>query len=332
MELQQYSPGFLRGGGRVGVAYFFVLSGFLTGLKAANNEKYEIDTTSATGKAINFYLYHIPFLILILPKQIWMFKENLVEGLTSFSMNALLLHSWVPISSHYYFGFNGPSWFLSTLLMLVIVTPFILKFVRKTYKKNANSAKVIILCCFLMQIFLACVAEEETSRYWLYVFPPIRMLDYLSGICLGFIFHNRTLLKVSETKYSIYEIIAVCIYIVYLVEIPYIPKNFTWSAILMPGALFTIYVLARGIGIISKILSYKAVIYIGNNSFYYMMCHQVVFSWMNSLNKHFLNLNPWMAVVVSLILILLGKRIFDFYMSVVDKYAPASLTCRKSKH
>lgn len=112
------------GGGDMGVACFFVLSGFCYALgygrkvKAADFD-YRVFLKSRLAK---FYPLHWITMLIAIPVSLdagqgW--KNGAILG-----VNALLMQSWFPLSSVYY-SFNGVSWFLSDMLFLVAVFPFL---------------------------------------------------------------------------------------------------------------------------------------------------------------------------------------------------------------
>lgn len=79
------------------------------------------------------------------------------EGKISFGLNALLLQSWVP-EAQIWRGFNGPSWYLSTLVFLFLITPFLEYIDTKFDKKKTYVYGVLLLfmiaVCFALPVIL----------------------------------------------------------------------------------------------------------------------------------------------------------------------------------
>lgn len=178
---------FTRGGG-YGVAGFFVLSGYL------NNKKHYNDSFSLFD-AIKFSLYRIKklyvlHLICMLPyltRDLPIIYEYFINGnkawqnyVIKYGMNVMLLQSifikWGSV--------NGVSWFLSCIMIVYLLTPWLLRVNKIINKKKLNLCCVVI---FLIVLYLL-------NRYeWTYHSPFFRVFQYMVGI----IFAN-----ISEMHYK----------------------------------------------------------------------------------------------------------------------------------
>ena len=118
---------FFWGGGTLAFVYFFVLSGFVIGI----NNNYKINSIKDYKNYINhkvkkLYIFHIIFLFLQVPLSHSYLTTTSVKSFVSLILNICLLQSWIP-DSEIWLGFNGPSWYLSTLIFLIAVTPLLYK-------------------------------------------------------------------------------------------------------------------------------------------------------------------------------------------------------------
>lgn len=123
---------FLFAGGTMAVCFFFVISGFVIGIKK-NDYDSKISIVSGNNERIKHkfkkpYLFHILSLIIYLPLYFYIKGKIELVALPKIAINALLLQSWIPISG-VYLGFNSVSWYLSTLLFLTVFEPVILNLV-----------------------------------------------------------------------------------------------------------------------------------------------------------------------------------------------------------
>lgn len=161
--------------GAFGVALFIVLSGFLTVYK--NYECSELSPKDQLIKCMKkcyplhflTFLMAVPFCIRDL--------TNIKTWMVSF-LNLILVQSWIPKSS-VYFSNNAVSWYLSTYLFLMIVSPFVVK-----YLKQCNTSCIIGLLILnsSIQAVLALLSGNHSWAHWIiYICPITRTLDFVSG-------------------------------------------------------------------------------------------------------------------------------------------------------
>ena len=116
-------------------------------------------------------------------------------------------------------------------------------------------------------------------QYYLYTFPPVRLIDYFAVFFTGrlySIYGSSTAAALKRKYISAKEILAVIVIVLYLLSYSVVPKELSRAALYLPGAVFVIFIIAEGKGIVSKVLSIPMMVAIGNSSLYYMMCHQVI--------------------------------------------------------
>ncbi len=180
-----------------GVTFFFMLSGFLVAYK-----RNSIDTCKhfywRRVKRI-FPLHWIVLAAMILLDVACMHKFHYGWDLP---LHVLLLQSWVPNEAVFY-NYSIHSWFLSSLMFCIIVTPLLLKFFNRVGLKVAWT--VVIVACAAVA-FIALVTDEHWHSY-LYVCPAIRLADYALGIMLGATLRERAVPKISMVHATVSEIV-----------------------------------------------------------------------------------------------------------------------------
>lgn len=307
------------GGGTQAVAYFFVLSGFVEGLHIRKlGSKKEI-LSSLREKIGRFYKIHWVFLIVVIPIEILQIIRDPMKMSALFFINALLLQSWVPNDS-VWLSYNGVSWFLSDMIFLTAFSVVLHRFC-VWLEKREDCKKWFGLFLVGLAIVYFCVAgafshfgTDEINRYWLYAFPPMRILDYASGFFLARIFLRRRW-HPSAAMATSFEIVAIGIFAGYLILFPYVPYAFGRSAIYLPGAVITIYIFALSVGEISSLLSRKEFVYFGNQSFYFMMSHQVFLRYCAFGDKYanrLLGIDcDWLWVLLAMLLTILSRPVYD---------------------
>lgn len=278
-----------KGGGTEGVAFFFILSGFVEALhsrKEALNLKNVLQI--CVRKAKRFYTVHIFFLLVTIPTMIYMVLTEPTYSFIKFVLNALLLQSWFP-DEQIWLSYNSVTWFLSTLVFLclfIIPLHHVCSYVeQKTSAVKIYAALLAADCLMTFAVAFLLGSRCKNVNYYLYAFPPIRLLDYFSGFVLGrtFVLQQNNKTKISAATY--WEVVAVGVMVLYLLLFPYVPVPFVRAAIYQPGAAFVIYVIAAGAGKISRFLSNPLMVKLGEGSLYYMMSHQVIIQYCSLIHK-----------------------------------------------
>lgn len=160
-------------GGEMAVCFFFVVSGFLTAYThrgvPSSYRHYALQKYAKliTGNAI--------FLLLLLPKAYLGGEEHLT---TKFLLDLTLLQCWVPIRD-YNLAINGVAWFLSTLLFIYMLAPYIVRWVLNARWRHVG---LLALGMAIVVAVAAVSTPAEVSNFWLYMFPPFRLVDFVLGV------------------------------------------------------------------------------------------------------------------------------------------------------
>lgn len=162
-----------------GVTFFLMASGFLMAFKYP---KQSLDATGYRGFAWRhaMKLFPLHWLTLVM----WLAAMAMlgllqVKPLT-LALNATLLHSW-SLTHAIYFSLNKFSWFLSTLLFCYLCYPLLARWFRPMRMRH----KLIIIAVLAVIDFAVLAGSDDYSRTALYVFPPVRLIDFVIGITLA---------------------------------------------------------------------------------------------------------------------------------------------------
>ncbi len=123
--------------------------------------------------------------------------------------NFMLLQSWVP-KMDYYFSFNAVAWYLSTLMLFIVLFPAIILLIEKMTQRQR-----IISFLFLLVGYSALLLSVPTSMYHpiIYISPMTRMIDSLVGVALAYLFtaikSNSSLLKYGKSSFSVVVVVVV---------------------------------------------------------------------------------------------------------------------------
>lgn len=166
-------------GGDCGVAFFFALSGYgLMNGYGARAAAGTLDFVPFMRRRLSrIYPMHLLALAVAFAAMPWNFVDIKADILS-----ALLLQSWTPD----YFATNGPAWFLSTLVFLYVLFPWMARRVAAMRLRMLASMVVVGIVLMLAAYIVidAVGADKDTATRWLYVFPPARVLDFFLGMAV----------------------------------------------------------------------------------------------------------------------------------------------------
>ena len=279
-----YNPG--GGAAASAVSFFILLSGFLAGYTCVNqNIKCTLkECIKYVFKKIKkFYpLYIGTTAVTLLYSGL---KTHLLLGnfeavrdlLIQLFKNVFLIQSWFPTG---YFSYNSPSWFLSTMMLLYLCKTPLTYYLQKISTKKYGVFVLIGLFFIFSTLFAAyCYAIGQSTyspEFYLYIFPPARILEFTCGIILGFLM--RLLYKKCTSPniilFSILEFAA--FYIWYQA---YVTQQAEWECRSLRWFLPNLLILcifSMNAGILSKLFSFKWLKYLGDISFESYMIHQVI--------------------------------------------------------
>ncbi|WP_424187329.1 acyltransferase family protein [Actinokineospora sp. G85] len=174
--------------GWIGVSFFFLLSGFVLTWSARPGDRVTSFWRRRFAKILPNHL--VTFVIAMV----------LFAGTASTAVqatNLLLVHAWVPDMAHY-FSLNKPNWSLATEAVFYLLFPVFYGWLQKVPGKRLwpLAAGLAATITAIPAIALAALPATPTVPapddpapslvYWLvYIFPPVRALDFLLGMVLA---------------------------------------------------------------------------------------------------------------------------------------------------
>lgn len=257
--------------GYAGVSFFFILSGFI--LAYTYQEKFVNNNTTKRTFYISRVARIYPLHILTLVIWVYMRKDHPLNApyIINLLSNISLTQSFYPTDE---IRFNASAWSLSDEMFFYLLFPFIVMWFSKSrlklYITFVSTAFIILTLC---PIFSGTKNEE----WFFYVFPPIRLLDFT----LGIIIYN--LCKEINTNYikkqnnaTLIEISAIVIFFAFFATAYFIPQVYRHSLWYWIPVGLIISVFYFQAGYISKILSNKRIVWLGEISFAFYMFHGII--------------------------------------------------------
>lgn len=299
------------GGGDMGVACFFVLSGFCYALGYGKKVKgADFDYRGYIKiRLVKFYPLHWITLLAAIPISLYAglgWKNGVVLGL-----NGLLLQSWIPLSAVYY-SFNGVSWFLSDMVFLVAVFPFLSRALDRRTGRWMLLLPASALYCIL---FIWTPADLRNAV--LYINPLVRLCDFTVGILAGMWYlrlkENVFVTESVQRHKTLLRIVSLASFLLLLSMSVFIPEQYTLMAFMFwPIAVVMLVCISLNPG---GLLSTPLLQRLGQISFPFYMIHQLVIRYISILSdKADLNLSLPISVSVSLVLSMLLSHLSGKYI------------------
>lgn len=281
--------------GHIGVSFFFVLSGFV--LAFNYQDKLEKGQTSKTdfwvARFARIYPLHLVTLIIAAPLAISYVTElpqwlNLLFQLS-------LTQSFIPIVTSYY-SFNGVAWSISNEAFFYLLFPFFIT----TLSRKSFLLPVFLIAALLIPILPLFVQGTE----WMFKINPVfRFIDFGLGILL-FQLYRQFRRTITMHKGTILEITSVLFLLGFILFRNEVAEVFRYSSYYWLPMALVIFAFSFQKGMLSKLLSTRALIVLGEISFAFYMIHPLVIKYMNIIGKMTLptlGTHPLLLLAITLI-------------------------------
>lgn len=257
-----------------GVSFFFVLSGFIL----AYNYR---DLPDGTGRYLVSRFARIWPIHLVTFLLACLVLAPTGDVLSAIA-NLLLLQAWF-LHSEYVLSYNSVSWSISVEAFFYILLPLLLVARRLG----------LIVACIACASFLAAwlvgqsgLFDAATQRHFSLHFPPMRLAEFAFGVLVArwFIGGRAGHRLLSGTAAEIGALLVVAAWLLLLGEAAVSLRTsgnialFSWLAICagFPTFGLLICVFANGAGVLSRLLSLRPFVLLGEISFVTYMWHQIV--------------------------------------------------------
>lgn len=276
--------------GAWGVSVFLVLSGFVMVLNYWFKETVpSVSVGFVWNRIKKLYPLHIATmlcLVLLRIYSIFVVGGDIKKLIIDIILHSTLTQIWIP-KIEYYKTLNGLSWYLCVCVFIYFMFPLLLRLIKK-FKKNSH-AVVGILLLVVLQLLASFIAfrwgdadrNADFSMQWITYYCPItRLLDFAIGGCLGYIFiHSK---KNHKRRYGSYiaEIVTVllilCSWYIYTSGNTVLSSEYIkYTVLFIPSTVAFVWLIAREEGFVSRILSTKMLVRLGDISPYTFLIHHV---------------------------------------------------------
>ena len=283
--------------GRLGVNFFLVLSGFALSFGYSNtlNAKSIKRDVSFIKKRIS--KIYIPYLItMLLAIPLYILREDVLNIkllLVRLIINIGMVQSAIPFVK-YSTSINEVSWFISTVFIIYLFTPSILRLNNKA-TKHFTLLKLVffifvvlgIYCCFYMV-----VRQIEYVRFsdrWLsiiYINPIIRIFPFLLGIIGYNIYCLQGNFRIKSSSFV--EVLGMAAFVLWwiLADKTGFPTVVTECIDMLISMLVILAFAFSNRGIVSGLLSKEKMLILGNMSLDFYLLHYLVIKYGMLTVKH----------------------------------------------
>lgn len=312
--------------GRFGVNFFLVLSGFVLAIGYSNklDSNNIIQDVQFVKKRIS--KIYIPYLItMILAIPLYIFQVTPSEGplsakllISRLIINVGMMQSVIPFAK-YSASINGVSWFISTIFIIYLFTPYILRLNNKAAKhytllKLVCLAFVVLVlnCCVYMVIReLEYVRFADRGLSIIYINPLIRVFPFLLGVTAYNIYHLLEDFRIKNGSFI--EILGIAMFVLWwiIADITGLPIVVTECIDMIVSMLVVLIFAFSRSGIVSGLLSTEKMLDLGKISLEFYLVHYMVINYGMIAATHF-GLDKGIAV--------LPLTILYFALSVYGAY------------
>jgi peptidoglycan/LPS O-acetylase OafA/YrhL len=166
--------------GTVGVSFFFALSGFVLTWSLR-----DADTKRAFYRRRFARVYPLHLLTLLLAVPFFLFVGKGIDP-GQLVLAGGLLQAWIP-DGNVYFGMNAPSWSLSCEALFYAAFPFLAARLGSLGRPGLwkSMAAVLGLSLAVAGTVTMALTPGDDARFWVYIFPPFRVLEFIAGCLLA---------------------------------------------------------------------------------------------------------------------------------------------------
>ncbi|WP_250507680.1 acyltransferase [Caballeronia sp. GAFFF3] len=275
--------------GGTGVAFFFVLSGFILAYNYGG--LYENLEVSSVIRMYGLRLSRIyPMHLVTLMASIPLILSTQFPGIQTLLANITLTQSWYPHGIEI-FAFNGVSWTLSVELAFYLLLPFALYVSHKSgLTRTPFRCVTAALGCLCIAVTMKLPFEgwklQQFTRAWwfLYISPLPHVFIFLTGLFTGLWYNQvKPRVQTSVKAATAFEVAAISAMVMGFLLMHFWAIKFQGGLeiCLIPAFAFAISVFAVGRGKISSILSHPLLVLLGEISFSLYMVHQLVFFYLD---------------------------------------------------
>lgn len=275
-----------------GVSFFFVLSGFILCYAYRDFEGAASVRDFYVARIARIWPLHIFMLcafLLSMPKSAWFFGWTDSYHIAILLSNILLVHAWIPVVA-FFFGMNAVSWSISTEAFFYLIFPVL----RHRWEQTWHWKSLIIgLLAFgilaattvhgvpSIDVQKPLAASDQGIGY---ISPFVRIIEFAMGMLAANVYSAAKKRKLSESiaVWTVLEIVSISLVVLINQIDKHNPDPSPWTYFLVdspaaPAFMLVVVIFAFGKGLISKSVSVRPLVVLGEASFALYLSHLLLY-------------------------------------------------------
>lgn len=296
--------------GYCGVSFFYILSGFI--LSHAYGDRLKQGSVTLRSYMMSRICRIAPLHWLMALLFIgWLALAGELPGPGTILLNLGLMQAWAPDPTVHY-ALNGPSWSLSDELAFYAAFPWLCRMPNRSL--GLCLAGGLLLVAVAATIMSRQGGYSATEEWVFYVFPPVRLIDFIVGMLLYRAWRSGYGHALAGTGAEVAVVIAVPAAMIGFSLMP-LPMPLRWQLAYLPIMAMAVLIFAYGQGGVSRVLRHPWMILLGQASFALYLTHRPIITLAYRLwggnPAHYLSMSlslPPFCVGVSLVIFLFVER------------------------
>lgn len=284
-----------------GVSFFFVLSGFILSYTHPRMETMRDAYAFYVARFARIWPLHIATILLslaLLPKSVWFIGSSIQHWVAISIANVFLVQAWIPAPG-YFFSLNAASWSISAEFFFYLMFPVLRNRWATTWHWKALLVTLIVCAILTVSTSRGVPGADFANPMQLsstgigYTSPFTRIVEFVTGMlaasafarCLKFRSKNVVLWTVLE----IAALAAMPCMMIFSRQLPsriagHDLGDSAWSVFAGHCGSFlafalVVMVMAIGRGLLSRALSLKPLVLLGEASFALYLVHQMLIGY-----------------------------------------------------
>ena len=271
-----------------GVAFFFVLSGFILAYSYPALAAWPDRRAFLVARFARIWPAHVTAIVvvcIVMPSAVF---PSL--SLWQVATNLTMTQTWLPFTEFNY-SINGPSWSISTEFFFYFAFLFLILDFRRTWHWKLVATFLVVVALIMLGSFLHISSQSTTALIngdsLLYEFAPARLFEFTVGMCGAFLWRamHQNVNSGSRLLWTLAEIVAIAsvvatsrmIYLYRDSSISLSPAGWWFGSfsITLP-AIILITVMAFQKGAVSSFLAVKPFVLLGEISYSFYLFHSII--------------------------------------------------------
>ncbi|MFI8931530.1 acyltransferase family protein [Streptomyces sp. NPDC053474] len=228
------------------------------------------------------------------------------HGVGPAAANLLLVQDWVP-DADYYTGFNTPAWSISCEAFFYALFPALILAARTIPARRLRHVWTALAAMVVLLPLLATAVPgpalfdwlpvNEYSLWFIYVFPPVRLPEFLLGIITARMLQTGTWPAIGRLPIGAF-------FVVFFSALPFLPPQYALASAMAPALAAVIATTARAdLDGRARRLPHPALLALGEASYALYLIHWPLTMTVRHLIGPRPGLPPWVGFVIALALI-----------------------------